>query len=95
MKKIHFFMSLGLILGTLFCSLEGASAGQNQAKTSVGSPTKKADNSSVQEKFDLMERDENSDTDALAIPFDDSEVEDEEQIDLDEKEDLFSLPHSR
>lgn len=51
-------------------------------------------NASTQEKFNLMERDEKNGTDALAIPFDESEIEDEQQINMDEKKDVFQLPHS-
>lgn len=44
------------------------------------------------EKFDIMRRDERSGTDALAIPLDESEVEDEEDINAYEKNNTFNLP---
>jgi hypothetical protein len=96
MKKINFCLSLGFILGALFCSLEGTSNDQIGARTSS---EKKGDQSTTQQKFEIMERDENEDTDVLAIPLDDSEVEDEEEIDEleeedDDDDDTFDLPHS-
>ena len=39
-----------------------------------------------------MMRDQNESTDTLAIPFDDSEIEDEEEINRDEKRKLFQIP---
>lgn len=91
MKQINFCASLGLMLGSLFCSLEGASEGR--VYTTVTSAAQNP--STTQEKFNIMERDQNEDSDALAIPFDESEIEDEEQIDQDEDQDVFNLPHSR
>ncbi len=49
-------------------------------------------NTKVDEKYNIMLRDEHSGTDALAIPFDDSEVEDEVEINRDDKREVFSLP---
>ncbi|MCE2981945.1 MAG: hypothetical protein LW832_00120 [Parachlamydia sp.] len=47
------------------------------------------------QKDKIMLRDQIDDTDIYAIPFDDSEVEDEEEINRAEKKEVFPLPHSR
>lgn len=49
----------------------------------------------LDEKYDIMKRDQIDETDIYAIPYDDSEVEDEEEINRDEKRDVFPLPHSK
>lgn len=95
MKKVSFYLSLGLIFGALVCSLEGATDEQGAVKNRVNSPASKEDRSTTQEKFNIMERDENEDTDTLAIPLDDSEVEDEEQLNYDEGKNEFNLPEHR
>lgn len=96
MKKIDVYFFMSLVVGILSLPLEGVS---DSTKTSAGTQVRsKALASNVHEQedeYDIMERDEIDDTDVLAIPFDESEVEDEEQIDLDEKKDVFHLPHSR
>ncbi len=86
MKKINYVL-MCLALCALSFSLQAASPDRNQATSSA----KKADGS-VQEKFNIMERDENEDTDTLAIPLDDSEVEDEEELDYAEGKNEFDLP---
>lgn len=45
--------------------------------------------------YNIIKRDQVDRTDALAIPLDDSEVEDEEEIDRLERKNTFKLPHSR
>lgn len=45
--------------------------------------------------YDIMDRNQVDGTDVLAIPLDDSEVEDEEEINKAEKRDTFKLPHAR
>ena len=85
MKKINYTL-MSLVLLAFAFSLEAASErsnGQNAGNKRDGS---------TQEKFDIMERNQNEDTDTLAIPLDDSEVEDEEEIDYAEGEDEFDLP---
>lgn len=47
------------------------------------------------EEYYILNRDEIDNSNTLAIPFDDSEIEDEEEINRDEKKDVFPLPHSR
>lgn len=63
------------VILSLVCGLVLSSAAF--AATNAKVPSKQ----SVDEKFDVIEEDETDDTDPLAIPFDESEVEDEEQID--------------
>ena len=85
MKKFSIQLLSILSLFILTASLEAAST--------PAKPQPKA--SSTQEKYDIMHRDQVEGTDVLAIPFDESEVEDEEQIDLDERKDIFDLPHEK
>ena len=82
MKTIKFCLTLSFILS--LCSLQAASNATGAAQTKEHALT--------DEKFNLMERDENEDSDTLAIPFDDSEVEDEEEINEAEKKEVFPLP---
>jgi uncharacterized protein YabE (DUF348 family) len=77
---------LGLVILT-------ASVEATTPESSTG--TQNTVNSKTEEKFDIMRRNEIDSTDALAIPFDDSEVEDEEEINRAEKKQVFPLPHSR
>lgn len=95
MKKVNISVLTSLIFGVLFLSSEAA-ADYHQSNTKEGQ-TFHSINSSQEEddEYDILERDEIDDTDSLAIPFDDSEVEDEEEIDHLEKKDVFHLPHSR
>lgn len=103
MKKLSFYVLMGFVAGILSLPLEGVS--NNQPSTQNVQSASKTGTSSGhhhddvddddEDEYDILERDEIDDTDTLAIPFDDSEVEDEEQIDLDEKKDVFHLPHSR
>jgi hypothetical protein len=86
MTKLAAYIVTGLSLCVLSCSLEGVSSTQT---------TTKNDSGTTQEKYDIMRRNEIDDTDVLAIPFDDSEVEDEEEINRAEKKEVFPLPHSR
>lgn len=72
LKKI--FVTL---LTLSFASLVHADANTNQPvpnKNSANSPK-------MNERFQIMEANQNEDTDTLAIPLDSSEVEDEEEID--------------
>lgn len=87
MKKISVLLSVALL--TLSFSLQAASSDQSNATKQQVATNKEG---STQEKFDIMERDENEDTDTLAIPFDESEVEDEEELDQLEGKDEFGLP---
>jgi hypothetical protein len=97
MKKVNFCFFMALFLAGFSLTLDGAFNDKNNSKNET---TKNSSNSSLhhenssetQEKFNLMERDENEDSDTLAIPFDDSEVEDEEEIDAAEKKNVFDLP---
>lgn len=95
MKKINICMFMGLIVAVLVLPLEAASTHQPSTKKGQESSTATSTATEEDDEYDIMERDEIDDTDTLAIPFDDSEVEDEEEIDLLEKKDVFSLPHSR
>lgn len=79
----------------LSCALEGAEAVQTKSSESAPVQTKSNESAPAQEKYNIMHRDQVDPTDTLAIPFDESEIEDEEQIDLDEKKDVFNLPHEK
>jgi len=45
--------------------------------------------------YNIMKKDQIDNSNTLAIPFDDSEIEDEEEINRDERKNTFSLPRSR
>lgn len=93
MKKSNLFLSMSLMLGMFFVSLEAED--KLNDKTNTKKVTVQEDKALTDEKFNIMERDENEDSDTLAIPFDDSEVEDEEEIDRIEDKNEFNLPKGR
>jgi hypothetical protein len=97
MKKINFCFFTALFLLGFSLTLDGAFNDKNDPKDATtknpsNSSLNHEDSSATHKKFNLMERDENEDSDTLAIPFDDSEVEDEEEIDAGEKKNVFDLP---
>ena len=85
---------IALSLLSMSITTEAAFDQQPNNQQASHAPVRKESESSTQEKIDIMKRDQIDNTDTLAIPFDESEVEDEQQIDWDEKKDVFPLPHS-
>ncbi|KIC71960.1 hypothetical protein [Candidatus Protochlamydia amoebophila] len=61
----------------------------------VNSSTQVDSNSRVDAKYEIMRRNGIDNTDVLAIPLDDSEVEDQEEVNRVEKKEVFALPYSR
>lgn len=51
--------------------------------------------SSSAEKYKIMKDDNIENSDVLAIPLDDSEIEDEEEINFSQKREEFQLPQSK
>ena len=74
-----------ITIASLLTTVYGLQAAAEDSK--LGAPAK------TQEQYNLMHRDQVEPTDSLAIPFDESEIEDEQQINLDESKDVFNLPH--
>lgn len=102
MKKKNLYILLTLTLGVLGFPLEGATNNQPapQTKAPSTSPTAKTtkthdDVEEEEEEYNIMKRDQIDNTNTLAIPLDDSEIEDEEEIDRAERSNTFPLPHSR
>lgn len=107
MKRMNLHILMSLALGMISLSLEGASdhlssskSGHTASKTTAAHTHEEDEDDDEYEdeeddEYDILHRDEIDDTDTFAIPFDSSEVEDEEQINRDEKKDVFHLPHSR
>lgn len=98
MKKMNLFALMSLLLGICVLPLEGATdsstPSQNiQSSSKTGPSGSHADEED--DEYDIMERDEIDDTDTYAIPFDDSEIEDEEEINQAEKKEVFPIPHAR
>lgn len=87
LKKMTIRLSSILSFLAIASVLEGAEAVQTKSNPAAINQT--------QEKYSIMKRDQVEPTDSLAIPFDESEIEDEEQIDLDDKKDVFDLPHEK
>ncbi len=79
MLKSFCFYAMSL---SFMCCLEGVSPPSRQRP------------SSFQEKEEIIRRDEIDNTDTFAIPFDESEVETEEQINRDEGKQVFPLPQA-
>ena len=91
MKKTNLYFMISFVLGILVFPLTGA--GNDSKKPPASNPAGSTKNSYPE--YDILDRDQIDNTDALAIPFDDSEVEDEEEINRLEGKDVFHLPHSR
>lgn len=94
MKKMTVYLFASLLLCGVFCSLEGVdqSAPAN-APADRAAMNKNA--AETKEKDYIMRRDQIDNTDTLAIPLDDSEIEDEEEINRAEKRDVFPLPRAK
>ena len=98
MKMINYFFAISSLCA-LSCFLEAAGSNEKSKDTNGVNQTK-GNTSATQEKYNrekykIIERDEIDNSNTLAIPFDDSEVEDEEEINRDEGKEVFSLPKSR
>lgn len=90
MKKLQLCLIAGFLF-VLSAALEGA-----EPKPAEKAAAPKADNeSAIKEKEEILKRNQIDDTDTLAIPFDDSEVEDEEEINRIEGKKVFNLPGPR
>lgn len=94
MEKCHFYLIASVISGVLFCPVEGVSSYSGQGKDGKQVARDNHHEQLENEKYDIMHRNQIDDTDVLAIPLDDSEVEDEEEINQLEKKEVFDLPKS-
>lgn len=90
MKNVSLYLIAGFAMGLLSIPLEGASPVSQKGNQPASSRVQEED-----DEYEILRRDNIDNSDVLAIPFDDSEVEDEEQINRDEKKEVFSLPHPR
>lgn len=96
MKRFNFSLLFACILA-LSCPLQGADI-QKDAKAASTAETSKQNANAVKEEkeeYDILKRDNIENSDSLAIPYDDSEVEDEEEVNRIEGKDLFHLPHAK
>lgn len=84
MKKLNFLIA-GFILA--LSTVEGADATKPEAPKGAAQIT-------TQEKYEILKKDQIDSTDTLAIPFDDSEVEDEEEVNRIEGKKVFNLPQA-
>lgn len=88
---------------TVFCLFAlSVEAAPNQAaadrNTNAANPNRQVDQnqaSKTEARFNIMNRDQADGSDIYAIPYDDSEIEDEEEINRWQKKEVFSLPQSR
>lgn len=108
MRKLNFSLLFGFILA-VSSPLQGVgnqkddkaavkpenSTQSPKAAVKPGSTIQGSKAAVEEEEYELMDRDQVDNSNTLAIPFDDSEVEDEEEVDRIEGKDLFKLPHSR
>jgi hypothetical protein len=98
MKKMNLYILLSLTLGVLSFPLEGASNAQPANMNTKNAPSSARQATTVnadEEYYNILKRDQIDNTDVLAIPLDDSEIEDEEEIDRAERNNTFPLPHPR
>ena len=92
MKNMTVLFASLLVCG-VFCAGEGVDQ-PAQAKT-PDRATMNKNAAETKEKDYIIRRDEIDNTDVLAIPLDDSEIEDEEEINQAEKRDVFPLPRGK
>lgn len=97
MKKLNLYILLSFALGIFSFSLEGVSVAGAPANTNNqnGSFMHSSATTTQDQYYDILKRDQVDTTDTYAIPLDDSEVEDEQEINQDEHQSIFQLPHSR
>lgn len=90
MKKINLYLVAGFIFSAFASSLNAAEA----AKPAAAAPAAKdaASSAKTDEKYEILKRDQIDPTSTLAIPFDDSEMEDEEEINDIEGKQVFPPP---
>lgn len=81
-----------LALFSLMMAVDAQAQSNSQANRQA--PPKQA-TSNPNAPYEILKRNEIDDTDVLAIPLDDSEVEDEEEINQLRRREVFPLPHSR
>lgn len=82
---------------TAFCLLAlSIEAAPTQPAANKGNNSSNPNSQSQTEaRFNIMNRDQADGSDIYAIPYDDSEIEDEEEINRWQKKEVFPLPHSR
>jgi hypothetical protein len=82
-------MKKNILLGLSFFALTFVVEGVETDADATAERNKKTN-----EKYEILRRDQIDTTDTLAIPFDDSEVEDEEEVNRAEKREVFDLPRA-
>lgn len=91
MNKFNFSLLFGFALA-ICGSVQGA---ETQAPVKSETPKQNDKVTQEREEYNILKRDQVDTTDTLAIPYDDSEVEDEEEVDRIEGKDLFRLPEAK
>lgn len=91
MKTMSYCLFFGFIL-SLSSTLQGA---DEKSAAAPVAPNTNAQVTTEKGEYNILKRDQIDVTDTLAIPLDDSEVEDEEEVNRIEGKDLFNLPHSQ
>ncbi len=92
MRKMNLYVLMVLALGVLALPVEGVYHPLNRDKERLTDSSHDMNDLEEDDDYDISERDEIDGTDALAIPLDDSELEDEEEINRAEKREVFQLP---
>lgn len=94
MKKLNLSLLTCFILALALPAL----AADDQKGETAAAQSEKAQlsaHSNTDAKYEIMRRDQIDTTDALAIQLDDSEVEDEEEVNLLEGKEVFDLPKAK
>ena len=84
---------ISIVLGLFFLtsSIVNGASSDNEAEKLTNS-ARQQEIQVEENEYKILDRNEIDDTDVLAIPFDDSEVEDEEEVNRIEGKELFKLP---
>lgn len=96
MKKVQYYFSISLFMAFLAHPSIGFSSHQKSNSNSDYAEhknSKSAENDD--DEYDVLDIDEVDDSDIFAIPYDDSELEDEEEINQAEKKEVFKIPSPR
>lgn len=95
MNKFKFSFVFGLVLA-ISSSLEAVDVQKVVPPAAKTEAPKEASQATVEaEKYQILKTDQIDPTSSLAIPFDDSEVEDEEEVNQIEGKKVFDLPKAQ
>ena len=92
-QKLFFSFIAGLIAISVHAQ-EQSEISKKATESDLNTPSENAQKIKNSKKYNIMERDQIDPTSTYAIPFDDSEVEDQLEINAAEKRRVFKVPQN-